>query len=167
MRTKALEDFCGWLEQTPLSESIQQILWVVPAVQTVHILAIAAVLISALMINLRLLNIGHAEQTTISVFARFTKIIWWALPVLLLSGALLIVGEPARSLANDVFQLKMLLLLSVIGITFVLQKRLSGDDLFWESTAARQMTARTLALLSMGCWLGIICAGRWIAYTYT
>jgi len=167
MRTKPLEDFCVWLEQTPLSESIQQTLWVVPAIQTVHILAVAAVLISALMINLRLLNLCNADQTTASIFDRFVKVIWWALPVLLLSGALLIVGEPARSLANDVFQLKMLLLIGVVVLTLVLHKRLGSDGLFWESSAARQMTARTLALISMGCWLGIICAGRWIAYTYT
>ena len=167
MRTKNIEDFCTWLEQTPLSESIQQNLWVVPAIQTIHILSIAALFISVVTINLRLMNFSETDQSIASVFARFGKIVWWSLPLLFLSGVLLIVGEPARSLANDVFQLKMLLLVSVLIIMVLLQKRLAIDDKYWESTTKHQMTARILAIISIGCWVSIICAGRWIAYTYT
>lgn len=167
MRTKNLEDFCTWLEQTPLSESIQQNLWVVPAIQTVHILSIAALFVSVVLINLRLMNLSQTDQSIAYVFTRFGKIVWWSLPLLLLSGGLLIVGEPARSLANDVFQFKMLLLVSVVLVTVLLQKPLATDDKYWESTERRQMTARILAIISMSCWVSIICAGRWIAYTYT
>ena len=47
MRTPSLDDFCVWLEQTPLSQTIQITGWIVPALQTIHILAIAAVALSA------------------------------------------------------------------------------------------------------------------------
>ena len=57
MRTQALDRFCSWLEQTPLSQAIQSAGWVVPTVQTIHILAIAAVLSSVLMLDLRLLGV--------------------------------------------------------------------------------------------------------------
>jgi len=167
MRTQALENFCNWLEQTPLSVSIQSTPWVVPSVQTIHILALAAVLISAMMINLRILNASGIEQVTARVLMRFARVIWWALPVLLVSGLVLITGEPARSLANDIFQIKMILLVCAICIILVLQKRLSHDPLYWESTASRRLSARLLACLSTFCWLAIICAGRWIAYTYS
>ena len=46
MRTQAIDNFCSWLDQTPLSQAIQSTPWVIPAVQTVHILAIAAVMSS-------------------------------------------------------------------------------------------------------------------------
>ena len=39
--TKALNAIWVWIDQTPLSQAIQVTNWVVPAVQTVHILAIA------------------------------------------------------------------------------------------------------------------------------
>jgi hypothetical protein len=167
MRTQSLEDFCNWIEQTPLSVSIQSTPWVVPTVQTIHILAIAALLISAVMINLQILSNSGADQPLSRVFTRYVKIIWLALPILFISGVLLITGEPARSLANDVFQIKMFLLACAIIITLVLQKRLSDDSLYWESTPPRRQAARFLAIISTVCWLAIICAGRWIAYTYS
>jgi hypothetical protein len=59
---KSVSIICTWLEQTPVSHAIQVTSWVVPAVQTVHILAIAAVASSALMIDLRLLGLVAADQ---------------------------------------------------------------------------------------------------------
>jgi hypothetical protein len=44
MKTKALLDFCDSIDATALSQAIQATKWVVPAVQTVHILAIAALM---------------------------------------------------------------------------------------------------------------------------
>src|SRR3954468_18730210 len=108
MRTAALLNFCSWLEQTPFSQTIQSTGWIVPAVQTVHILAIAAVMSSVLMLDLRLLGLAGGDQPIARVRQRFRPVIWWVLPLLLATGALMIVGEPARSLANPVFQLKML-----------------------------------------------------------
>ena len=133
MRTAALDRFCGWLEQTPLSQAIQGAGWIVPSVQTIHILAIAAVMSSALMLALRLEG-------------RYRRVIWWSLPVLLATGMVMIVGEPARSLANPVFQLKMLLLLSAIAVTLI------------------RRDSRITALLSLSLWVGIVFSGRWIAY---
>jgi len=59
----------------------------------------------------------------------------------------MIIGEPARSLANPVFQLKMLLLLAAIAVTVALHKE-----------------SRIIAILSLSLWVGIVFAGRWIAY---
>jgi len=133
MRTPALDRFCSWLEQTPLSQAIQGAGWVVPAVQTIHILAIAAVVSSALMLALRL-------------DARFRPVIWWALPVLLATGLVMIVGEPVRSLENPVFQLKMALLVCAIVVSLLPYKN------------------RPAAVASLSLWIGIVFAGRWIAY---
>src|SRR5438477_11750559 len=115
MRTQALDRFCSWLEQTPLSQAIQTTSWVVPAVQTIHILAIAAVMSSVLMLDLRLLGVVGTDQPLARATSRFRPVIWWTLPILLATGVVMIIGEPARSLANSVFQLEMLLLLAAIG----------------------------------------------------
>ena len=147
MRTQALDRFCSWLEQTPLSQAIQSAGWVVPAVQTIHILAIAAVMSSVLMLDLRLLGIVGKDLSLARVSARYRPIIWWTLPILLATGAVMIIGEPARSLANPVFQLKMLLLLAAIAVT-----------------AAFHKESRIIAILSLSLWAGIVFAGRWIAY---
>jgi hypothetical protein len=72
----------------------------------------------------------------------------------------MIVGEPARSLTNPAFQLKMLMLLAVICITIFFQKKWLNKNSFAQANA----TARLLAILSLALWVGIVAAGRWIAY---
>src|SRR5712664_2115 len=147
MRTQALDRFCSWLEQTPLSQAIQSAGWVVPTVQTIHILAIAAVMSSVLMLDLRLLGMVGSDQPLARMTRRFRPVIWWTLPILLVTGVVMIIGEPARSLANPVFQLKMLLLLTAITVTAALHKG-----------------SRIIGIASVLLWVGIVFAGRWIAY---
>ncbi|TLZ76513.1 MAG: hypothetical protein E6K11_11015 [Methanobacteriota archaeon] len=164
MRTRALLDFCSWLEQTPLSQTIQSTGWIVPAVQTVHILSIAAVLSSVLMIDLRLMGFLGRDQPLARVSERFQPVIWWTLPVLLATGSVMIIGEPARSLANSVFQLKMALLVAAIIVTLSHQVPLGRNPAFWELSAGRRGAAQVVATLSLALWAGIVFAGRWIAY---
>jgi Family of unknown function (DUF6644) len=164
MRTKALHDFCIWLESTPMSHTIQTINWIVPAVQTLHILAIAAVMSSVLMINLRLVGALGRDQPLPRFSARFLPVIWWALPVLLITGAIMVIGEPMRSLENVVFQLKMCLVLAAIAITLGFQAPLKRNPAFWERTASRRGGALTMAVVSLALWVSIVFAGRWIAY---
>lgn len=161
MRNRALDQFCAWLENTPVSETIQGVHWIVPAVQTVHILAISAVMASMLMINLRLLGVLGRGQPLQAYSGRFLPVIWWALPVLLATGIVMVIGEPARSLANSVFQLKMLLVLCAIVATLVLQVPLRRDAEYW---TPRRAGAVVLGLVSLSIWVAIVFAGRWIAY---
>jgi len=135
---------------------------VVPSVQSVHILAIAAVASSALMINLHLLGVYAPDQTPKAIAARFMPFLWWALLVLLLTGIIMIVGEPPRSLRNSAFQLKMLLLIGAIAVTLCSQAWIARRPK--DAPSGRRASAITLAALSMALWIGIIFAGRWIAY---
>jgi hypothetical protein len=161
---RSLNVICAWLEQTPLSHAIQVTNWIIPTVQTIHILAIAVVASSALMMNLRLIGVFGTDQPLKAVASRFLPFIWWALPVLLATGAILIIAEPARSLKNPAFQLKMALVIAAIIVTGFFQILLKSDLMLSDSGAERRVAAATIAVLSMLLWSGIIFAGRWIAY---
>jgi hypothetical protein len=76
----------------------------------------------------------------------------------------LIIAEPARALQNPVFLLKMSLLVAVIGITLACQIPLRKDARFWEVSQGRRRAAQAIAALSIPFWIGIVFAGRWIAY---
>ncbi len=156
-----LNSVCGWIDATPLSQAIQTAPWVVPAVQTVHILTIAALMASMLMINLRLLGMVGREQALAGVVRRFGPVIWWALPVLLISGIFLIIGEPARALKNNIFQIKMLLVIGAVAVTAYFAAPLKKNPAFWDGRVA---AGKVIALISVALWCGIIFAGRWIAY---
>jgi hypothetical protein len=164
MASRTLDSFCTWLAATPVSQTIQTVDWIIPAVQTIHILAVAAVVTAALMVNLRLLGIRWSDQSVAAVAGRFLPLIWWALPVLLATGAVLIVAEPARALENPVFLLKMGLLLTAAGVTLACQLPIRTDATFWELSPGRRRAGQLIALASIPLWIAIVCAGRWIAY---
>jgi hypothetical protein len=151
-----LDAFCKWLQATPLSLAVSTHFWVIPALQTVHILAIASVISAVFMIDLRLIGLVRGEETTDEFAARFLPFVWWPLPILALTGFLLISAEPARSLENPSFGIKMALLLGAVSVTLLYQRRGARFD---------RALRVCIGVVSFLLWTGIVLAGRWIAYT--
>jgi putative copper export protein len=161
MQSPALLSFCYYLEHTQLNGVVQEYFWIVPVLQIIHILAVAAILIGSLQINLRILGYLSESGSITTVIARYKYLIWIALPVLLISGSIMIVGEPARSLTNWTFQLKMALLVGVVLIAFIFQRNWQSTNSYEKANAS----SRILAIISTIFLIGIVAAGRWIAYT--
>jgi hypothetical protein len=161
----ALSEFSKWLAATPLSHVIQITKWVIPALQTVHILSVAVVFSSAILVDLRLWRLLNRDLPLPEMARRFLPTIWPVLLVLLITGSLLIIGEPRRSLLNSTFYLKMALLAVAILLTACLQWSLSSSPTFWDKNRGRRMAGQFAATLSILVWCGILFAGRWIAYT--
>jgi len=159
-----LNEICRWIDQTALSQSIQAAGWVVPTVQTVHILAIAVVASSVMMLDLRLIGVFWASRPMKEVTARFLPLVWWPLLVLFATGAIMIVAEPARSLKNPAFQLKMALLILALTVTFVFERLQRRNAAVGDVGARPRAGAVSIAIVSMLLWSSIIFAGRWIAY---
>jgi len=169
MRTLTLSKFCLWLEDTDLSQAIQVSDVIVPLTQIIHIFAVAAALSACLLIALRLLGYFAIEFSLSHTFNKFWPIFKVSTVVLLLSGSILIIGEPSRSLENSVFQTKMLLLMCVfVNIQFI-KKTFFGKLIDWknpvELTNELTTTGKTLAVILISLLILIVFAGRWIAYT--
>lgn len=165
MSDAVLPELCQWLAATPLSHAIRTAGWVIPALQTIHILGVAVIFSSAILVDLRVWRVFQRDVPLPDVARRFLPMIWPVLLVLLVTGSLLIVGEPRRSLLNTTFYLKMALLAVALALTGVLQWSLSSAPESPQRGGARQMTRRMAATLSILAWCGILFAGRWIAYT--
>ncbi|MDE3168649.1 MAG: hypothetical protein KGL75_00790 [Acidobacteriota bacterium] len=155
-----LPNFCNWLSNTPISLKIQTVLWIIPAVQTVHILCIAIVISTMAMLDLRLAGLTGRSQSVSTAVSRWVPWVWGTLPVMLLTGCILIIGEPTRELMNPYFRAKMAMLAIVVAITLFVHLR-NKDAAYWE---ARASTAKLAGCVSLLLWVGIIAAGRWIAY---
>jgi hypothetical protein len=159
-----LNQICQWIDQTAFSQAIQAAGWVVPTVQTIHLLGIAVVASSALMIDLRLIGVFWANRPMRAVSSRFLPLVWWPLLLLLATGAIMIIAEPARSLKNPAFQIKMVLLISALVVTGLFQFLQRRNAAFGDLRTGPRAAAATVAIVSMLLWSSIIFAGRWIAY---
>jgi hypothetical protein len=159
-----LTGFSKWLAATSLSHIIQTVTWIIPTLQTIHILCVAIAFSSAVLVDLRIFSLFERDEPLREVTRRFLPPIWPVLVILLITGSLLIIGEPRRSLVNTTFYLKMALLLVAILLTATLQRTVLASPSFFEDRSHR-LTGQALATLSVLVWCGILFAGRWIAYT--
>ncbi|MDP9013059.1 MAG: hypothetical protein M3O41_10470 [Pseudomonadota bacterium] len=156
-----LQEIIRWIAHTTASKAIANADWVIPAFQTVHILAIAAVISTMGMLDLRLMGLTGTRYPLRAMVDRYVPWMWISVLVLLCTGAVLITGEPERSLGNWVFQVKMGLLASVLLITVVFKQLLKRHV---EDGEHSPWAAKLTGLVSLLLWIGIIVAGRWIAY---
>jgi len=161
----ALSELSKWLAATPLSHTIQTTSWIIPTIQIIHILGVAVLFSSAVLVDLRIWRLLERDIPLAHVARRFLPPIWPVLLILLVTGSLLIVGEPRRSLLNSTFYLKMALLAVAIMLTAGLQRSISSSPNSWDKDRGRQLAARFAATASIAVWCGILFAGRWIAYT--
>jgi hypothetical protein len=158
-----VKEFAEWLSTTSLSLYFQeQYKWFIPAVQSIHIVAITVLVGSVLMLNLRLLKWSGMDQTARDVANRFGPWINGALVVLLASGSLLIIGEPVRELITFSFWFKMVLVAIGGSIAFILRSRLNRLG----ESAADNKSVHFLAILTLLIWVGVIFLGRLIAYDH-
>jgi len=166
MNNAQLLNFCTWLEDTDLSQAIQVNDWIVPLVQIIHIFAVCAVGTSLLLVGLKIFDRFMVKKSLSHTIVRFQAVITPALAILLLTGSVLIIGEPSRSLANWVFQVKMILLLTAIVIFFWIKKISSVENRKDPSISSPiTFNHKLLAALLLINLVLIIFAGRWIAYT--
>jgi hypothetical protein len=160
LRDTQLTELALWISDSSLTLWIVSNFWVLPIIQVVHILAIAASFASILMINARMFGIAGSGSMA-ETANRYVRVLWWALGVLLLTGLLMIIAEPIRELINPIFWIKIALVIIGVAVAIWFHKgvlrHVAGGR---EIVAADKATGVFLVIL----WCAIMFAGRWIAY---
>ncbi len=153
-----------WLAGLPLSRMVRTISWVIPLLQTIHILAIGMVLSSVIMIDLRIWGFSRS-QTLVQSSHRFLPWLWSGLLLLTVTGIVLLVGEPRRSLLNGTFQLKMLIMALAITATLAFHIALQQNGKLWDGDPDARWKAGIFAAATLVLWLAVTAVGRgrWIA----
>jgi len=155
-----VHEFAEWLQATPVSVTVQSITWIIPLLQSIHILMIGVVFVSSLMITLRVLGRVRAEEPFGVVWNRFAPWMWGGLVVMALTGLTLIVGEPVREFGAVSFWLKMSLIAVCVISIAIFGRTLRPDAAGAEFSTGRKAAAVATVVL----WLAIIFLGRAIAY---
>lgn len=130
-----------------------------PILQTIHLLGLAMLMASAVMMNLRVLGLAGRRQLLPEMLQRLFPWFFWALPIMLLSGLPFLFARPQRYLDNPVFAIKAGFLLLALVATAALW-------LAWRRGTAQHQSLRIklVALVSLMAWLMTAMSGRWIAY---
>jgi hypothetical protein len=127
-----------------------------PIVQTVHLLGIAVVMSSVVLLDLRILGLALPSQGVPELARRVMPWVWWTLPLMLLSGLPFVLARPQRYFTNPIFGLKFAMLLPAVALAAVLHIVSVRKPDSWST--------RLTAAISLLLWIGVVLAGRWIAY---
>jgi len=162
-----MKEFAAWLATGSLSVAIQKNeVWVIPTIQSIHIVGIGVVLGCVLMLTLRLLGMAGMDRTLLQVTRRFGPWLTGALVLLLVTGLALIVGEPERELLAFSFWLKMFFVACGAGLSWWFQRSVRANEQAWETVLSHRTGVRALATLALLIWIAIIFLGRFIAYDH-
>ena len=152
-----------WIETSRLAALMRESLWLYPAVEIVHIVGFVVLVGAAVMFDLRLLGVSRALPA--SLMARHH--LPWARAALLLvvpSGLMMFAAHATEFADNPAFRVK-LILLAAAGLNALLFHRGAFRSVTgWETEARIPATARAAAVLSLVLWVGVITAGRLLAY---
>jgi hypothetical protein len=135
-----------------------------PVIQTVHILSIAAIMGSTVLIDMRLLGLMVRSQRVSDLVRRLMPWTWYALPLLFISGIVFVFARPQRYAINPIFRWKFIILLPAILVTLAFHLVSRQNPEYWESSPGRRLLGKGVAVVSLMLWLLVVLAGRWIAY---
>jgi hypothetical protein len=157
MFLQAIEDtgFSTWLRESESPFAFYFIL-------LFHTFGLALLVGANAVVDLRLL--GVARAIPLAPLKRLFRIMWIGFAMNAVTGILLVIAYPTKSLTNFDFYIK----LALIGFAVWVMQRLKNQVFEDSSLSEADIIARgaMLAKCSLILWFGAITAGRLLAYTY-
>jgi hypothetical protein len=162
-----VKQFAEWLSTTSPSVFIQNHnSWAIPTIQSIHIVGIGIVLGSAFMIYLRILGWAGSDQTLRQTVDRFGPWLTNSLYLMLVTGILMVIGEPVRELVTFSFWAKMALVAISTVVAVRMHRSIRLHEVEWEQTLRHRGYIKLLTVTTFLIWAVIIILGRLIAYDH-
>jgi hypothetical protein len=154
----------GAIEMSALGQAMRQWLWLYPAVEIVHLVGIALLVGSIIVLDLRLLGLSR----TLPVRRLASHVLPWSaagLALILPSGLAMFVAHATDLMGNPVFVLKICLIMAAGINAAAFHAGVFRGAAAWDVDATPPLTARAAAALSLLLWISVIACGRLLAYT--
>ena len=153
--------FFQWFEETGLGRSIRESMWAFAAIESVHLLALATLGGAVLLVDLRMLDLGLRRYPVAELARDTQRFMRLGLAVLVVSGVALFASEAVKCYYSTPFWVKMWALLFATLFAFTTRNRIA----LAEETRFGAGTRRIVAIVSIGLWLTVAAAGRWIGFS--
>jgi hypothetical protein len=145
------------IEASSLGQTIRESTWLFPAIESTHLLALALLGGSVLIISLTVLGLGLTISAA-ELYKSAHRYMNAALVVLVITGILLGISEPVKLYGRQAFWVKMISLAVALLITYG-----AFNPMVKRGTTG--LGVRSVAALTMAAWLMVAMAGRWIGFS--
>jgi hypothetical protein len=156
----AARSLLDWCSNTTIIVFIRDSSFGMPAVQSVHLIGLTVLLAAILILNLRLAGVSLLDWSLPAVERQLRPLAWAATILVLASGMVMFLGNPAKYLANIAFQVKMASLVGAMLCQFGLFRGVFRS----EPGVRRRWMNLAIAGLSLTLWFAVGWAGRAIAF---
>ena len=155
-----LYEVFDWLELTAVGAAIRDSVWLFPVIESVHLLGLATLGGSILVVDLRLLGFGLKGKPAAYVLEQTGPWLAGAIAVMLATGIPLFLSEAVKCYFSPPFWVKMGALAVALVFTFGVRNRMVRAR-----TSLLPWQARAIACCSLTLWLTVAAAGRWIGFS--
>jgi hypothetical protein len=145
------------IEASALGQAIRESTWLFPAIESAHLLALALLGGSVLIISLSVLGIG-LKTAPAEIYKSAHRYMNAAVITLLATGLLLGISEPVKLYGREAFWVKMISLSVALLITYAAFNPLV-------KRGASGIGIRSVTVMTMAAWLLVAMAGRWIGFS--
>ena len=128
-----------------------------------HAIGMGLLVGASVLIDLRIL--GLSPDLPLAPLKKLYRFIWGGFWIQLVSGVLLLIAYPTKSLTNPDFYLKLTLIGLALAFMQMMKNRVFNDPGLSETVMMAK--GRVFAIWSLIFWVGAVTAGRLLAYTYT
>jgi uncharacterized membrane protein len=152
-----------WIEATALATEIRENEFLFPWVEALHVLAIAVVVGSISILDLRLLGVASLDRPVARLARDILPCTWVAFAFAAITGSLLFSAKAVGYGGNFFFRGKLVLLL-LAGLNMIVFHAFAGRNMKdWSSHPP--VAARIAGGVSLSIWIAVVAFGRWIGFT--
>ncbi len=157
-------EFCKWLQHTSVGVNVSESLWLFPLIETIHIWGIILLVGTTGVLDLRLLGLILTNERVSDLHGKLIRWTWMGFTVMFITGSLMFASEATKMFDNGAFRVKMLLIV-LAGLNAVVFETTAFRNVAkWDDARRGPIGAKVAACVSLLAWVGVIAAGRWIAY---
>jgi hypothetical protein len=153
--------FAQWCEASTLGSAIRTSTWAFAVIESVHLLALAAIGGAVLVVDLRLLGFGLRDQRVRDLAHDAFPWLVGSLMVMLVTGFGLFLSEATKCYYSTPFWVKMGSLFLAIAFTFTIRRAVTRA----EEGRINPIVYKLVALVSLTLWFGVGAGGRWIGFS--
>ena len=161
----ALTDALTAISNTPWVQDMAGS-WMFPALETVHVFSLVAVLGAIAVVDWRLLGFASQDHSVALLSRQALPWTWVGFVLAVVSGTLMFLGQAQEYATNPAFQFKLLLIVlagaNMLAFHFITWKSVGR----WDQHAPPPLAAKVAGGLSLVFWIGVVACGRWIAFTH-
>lgn len=153
------------LEGSAPAEWMRNNLKAMPLVEATHVLAIAVVFGTILLVDLRLLGYPNTSRSFSRVHDELVRWTWAAFGIAVITGVLMFLPNANTYYNNAPFLWKMAVMVGA-GVNMAVFELVTARSVSsWDKDTAVPATGRIAGFLSIALWTGVIVLGRWIGFT--